>query len=102
MTQLVVGAVQIACIDNVKANLDKIETHVREAARRGAKLVVLQELFEGPYFCIDIDVLTTSGPSLLMAIPQWQGLAVWQKNWVWCCLYHSLKRIADVDLIRSQ
>ena len=55
MTQLVVGAVQIACIDNVKANLDKIEMHVREAARRGAKLVVLQELFEVPYFCIDID-----------------------------------------------
>ena len=55
MTQLVVGAVQIACMDNVKANLDKIEMHVREAARRGAKLVVLQELFEGSYFCIDID-----------------------------------------------
>ena len=40
----------------MKANLDKLEMHVREAARRGAKLVVLQELFEGPYFCIDIDV----------------------------------------------
>ena len=55
MSQLVVGAVQIACGDDVTANLDKIELHVREAARRGAKLVVLQELFEGPYFCIDID-----------------------------------------------
>lgn len=55
MKQLVVSAVQISCIDNVNANLDKIEIHVREAARRGAKLVVLQELFEGPYFCIDID-----------------------------------------------
>jgi N-carbamoylputrescine amidase len=52
---LIVGAVQIACSDDVKANLDKLEKHVREAARRGAKLVVLQELFEGPYFCIDID-----------------------------------------------
>ena len=55
MTQLIVGAVQIACSDETKANLDKLEMHVREAARRGAKLVVLQELFEGPYFCIDID-----------------------------------------------
>lgn len=55
MTNLIVGAVQIACNDNENANLDKIELHVREAARRGAKLVVLQELFEGPYFCIDID-----------------------------------------------
>jgi N-carbamoylputrescine amidase len=55
MSQLVVGAVQIKCSDDVGENLDKIETHVREAARRGARLVVLQELFEGPYFCIDID-----------------------------------------------
>lgn len=55
MGHLIVGAVQIACSENMKANLDKLETHVREAARRGAKLVVLQELFEGPYFCIDID-----------------------------------------------
>ncbi len=55
MGHLIVGAVQIACGENTKANLDKLEMHVREAARRGAKLVVLQELFEGPYFCIDID-----------------------------------------------
>jgi N-carbamoylputrescine amidase len=55
MSQLVVAAVQIACSDDVDTNLGKIETHVREAARRGAQLVVLQELFEGPYFCIDID-----------------------------------------------
>ena len=55
MSQLIVGAVQIACTDDVKANLNKIEMHTREAARRGAKLVVLQELFEGPYFCIDKD-----------------------------------------------
>ena len=55
MADLIVAAVQIACGDDMKANLDKLEMHVREAARRGAKLVVLQELFEGPYFCIDID-----------------------------------------------
>jgi N-carbamoylputrescine amidase len=55
LAHLVVGAVQIACGDDANANLDKLELHVREAARRGAKLVVLQELFEGPYFCIDID-----------------------------------------------
>lgn len=55
MSHLVVGAVQIACSEDENENLDKIEIHVREAARRGAKLVVLQELFEGPYFCVDID-----------------------------------------------
>lgn len=53
MGELIVAAVQIACDRDVTANLDKLEMHVREAARRGARLVVLQELFEGPYFCID-------------------------------------------------
>ena len=55
MAELIVAAVQIACTDVVSENIAKIEKQVREAARRGAKLIVLQELFEGPYFCIDID-----------------------------------------------
>ncbi|MEN9895454.1 MAG: N-carbamoylputrescine amidase, partial [Pseudomonadota bacterium] len=54
MTHLIVAAVQIACSDSVEDNLDTLETHIREAARRGAKLVVLQELFEGCYFCKDV------------------------------------------------
>lgn len=56
MGEVIVGAVQIACGHDVAANLDRLEMHVREAARRGAQLVVLQELFERPYFCIDVDV----------------------------------------------
>ena len=55
MKSLVAASVQIACSDDLNANLDKIEMHVRHAAARGAKLVVLQELFEGPYFCVDVD-----------------------------------------------
>jgi len=33
------------------ANLDAIEAGLREAARAGAELVLLQELHNGPYFC---------------------------------------------------
>ncbi|MFP5374795.1 MAG: carbon-nitrogen hydrolase [Gammaproteobacteria bacterium] len=36
---------------NAAANLDRIADRVAEAARRGAKLVLLQELHNGPYFC---------------------------------------------------
>jgi N-carbamoylputrescine amidase len=36
---------------SAEANLDAIETGVREAAAAGAKLVLLQELHNGPYFC---------------------------------------------------
>jgi N-carbamoylputrescine amidase len=32
-------------------NIARVEAHVREAARRGAQIVVPPELFEGPYFC---------------------------------------------------
>lgn len=55
MRQLIAAAVQISCTDEVESNLDKLENRVREAARRGAGLVVLQELFEGVYFCMDED-----------------------------------------------
>ncbi|TPM37923.1 N-carbamoylputrescine amidase [Mesorhizobium sp. B2-3-4] len=55
MRQLIAAAVQISCTDDVEANIEKLELHVREAARRGAQLVVLQELFEGLYFCVDED-----------------------------------------------
>jgi N-carbamoylputrescine amidase len=34
-----------------EANLDAIEAGLREAARAGAQLVLLQELHNGPYFC---------------------------------------------------
>jgi N-carbamoylputrescine amidase len=36
---------------SVPANLDAIEAGLREAARGGAQLVLLQELHNGPYFC---------------------------------------------------
>ena len=36
---------------DAEANLAVIETRVAEAARRGAKLVLLQELHNGAYFC---------------------------------------------------
>jgi N-carbamoylputrescine amidase len=55
MTPLIVAAVQLALADDLDENLDKIETRVREVARRGAQLVVLQELIDGCYFCKDID-----------------------------------------------
>lgn len=36
---------------SVAANLDAIEAGLREAAQAGARLVLLQELHNGPYFC---------------------------------------------------
>jgi len=53
MPTLTVAATQMACSDDHAANLDRAESLVREAAGRGAGLILLQELFETPYFCKD-------------------------------------------------
>jgi N-carbamoylputrescine amidase len=46
-----VAAAQFACGPDRSANLARAEAAVREAAARGARIVLLQELFETPYFC---------------------------------------------------
>jgi len=48
---LIVGLVQQSCSSDRAANLAKSRAAIREAAARGAELVVLQELHTGLYFC---------------------------------------------------
>lgn len=48
-----VAATQMACSWDRAANLTRAEEMVREAAAQGAQVVLLQELFETPYFCVD-------------------------------------------------
>jgi len=53
---LPLGLVQQRCTTDREENLRRSEDGIREAARRGARLVVLQELHAGPYFCQVEDV----------------------------------------------
>jgi N-carbamoylputrescine amidase len=50
-----VAATQIACGWELASNLDRAERLVREAHGRGARIILLQELFATPYFCIEQD-----------------------------------------------
>lgn len=50
---LTVAAIQMAMTHDATHNLAVAETLVREAAARGAQVVLLPELFDGPYFCKD-------------------------------------------------
>ena len=50
-----VGAVQFAMGWDQDANIAKAERLVREAAGRGAQIILIPELFEAPYFCIEQD-----------------------------------------------
>jgi N-carbamoylputrescine amidase len=51
MRKVKVAATQMSCSWNKEENLAKAEAMVREAAKQGANVVLLQELFEMPYFC---------------------------------------------------
>ena len=51
--KVTVAATQMACSWDVPGNVDRAEQLVREAAGQGAQLILLQELFETPYFCIE-------------------------------------------------
>lgn len=51
MNRLTVGLVQHACSADRAANLATSDAGIRNAAARGAQLVVLQELHTGLYFC---------------------------------------------------
>ena len=52
MSRLVtVAATQMACSWDRAANIAKAEHLVRQAAAQGAQIILIQELFETPYFC---------------------------------------------------
>ncbi|SMY07526.1 N-carbamoylputrescine amidase [Flavimaricola marinus] len=55
MSTLTLAVTQLACTWDSAANIDTATRLVREAAGQGAQLVLLQELFETPYFCSEID-----------------------------------------------
>jgi N-carbamoylputrescine amidase len=45
------GLVQMSCAPDPAVNMAKAMKEVREAARRGAQIICLQELFRSQYFC---------------------------------------------------
>jgi N-carbamoylputrescine amidase len=50
-TPITVAALQTALADDVAANVALVSEMIREAAGRGAQIVLPPELFEGHYFC---------------------------------------------------
>jgi N-carbamoylputrescine amidase len=53
MRHVTVAATQFACNWDLPANADRAEALVRQAARQGAQVILVQELFAAPYFCIE-------------------------------------------------
>ena len=51
MTDITVAALQLAFGPDLETNLANVARLVRDAARRGAQVILPPELFEGEYFC---------------------------------------------------
>ena len=51
MRQVTVAAIQMQMTENLEENIKKADKMVREAAAKGANIILLPELFERPYFC---------------------------------------------------
>ena len=53
MNEITVAATQMTCSNDIRENVDKAESLIREAASKGAQIILIQELFETQYFCMD-------------------------------------------------
>ena len=53
MRNVTLAATQMACGSDRAANLERAERLIRRAASQGANIILIQELFETPYFCQD-------------------------------------------------
>ncbi|KAF2516259.1 carbon-nitrogen hydrolase [Flavobacterium salilacus subsp. salilacus] len=66
MAKVKIGLVQMSCVKNKQENLEKAIKEIRNAAKQGAQIVCLQELFTSLYFC---DVEDYDNFKLAEAIP---------------------------------
>jgi N-carbamoylputrescine amidase len=48
---ITIAAIQMSCSWDAKQTMEKADRLVREAAKQGANIILLPELFETPYFC---------------------------------------------------
>lgn len=51
--EVTIAATQMACTWDLEDNVKRAEQLVHQSADAGAQVILLQELFESPYFCID-------------------------------------------------
>ncbi|MFM7460447.1 MAG: N-carbamoylputrescine amidase [Burkholderiales bacterium] len=72
MRNVTVAATQMACDWNVEGNIARADRLVRDAATKGAQIILLQELFERCYFCqkqvptyLEFATLVADNPAVL-------------------------------------
>ena len=53
--KITVAATQMTCSWEIEENITKAKKIINDAANKGANIILLQELFQTPYFCIEYD-----------------------------------------------
>ena len=53
MRKVTVAATQMACSWDIPANIERASQLIASGAEAGANIILIQELFETPYFCIE-------------------------------------------------
>ena len=53
--KVTVAATQMTCSWEIEENITKAKKIINDAANKGANIILLQELFQTPYFCIEYD-----------------------------------------------
>ena len=103
MTRLIkVAATQMPCEWDLKANVDLAEQLIRQAVSEGANVVLIQELFETPYFCIEQDSKHLQLASRLEDNNTIQRFSNWPENCRWYCRSAGLNVRVRYFLIRWQ
>jgi N-carbamoylputrescine amidase len=102
-----IGLVQMRCGLDPKENLDKAAERITQAAKEGAQIVCLQELFRSQYFCQKEDAATFDlaepipGPSteVLCKVARDRGVVVIASLFERRAagLYHNTAAILDAD-----
>jgi N-carbamoylputrescine amidase len=85
MTKITVAALQLAFSDDIEANIANVSRLVREAAAKGAQVILPPELFEGEYFCRveDEGLFANARPTAEhRAVQAMQALAADLKVWI--------------------
>ena len=106
-TKFTIGLVQMRCGLDPRENLDKAAAKVVEAAKQGAQVVCLQELFRSQYFCQKEDAALFDlaepipGPSteVLAKVARSEGVVVIASLFEKRArgLYHNTAAILDAD-----
>jgi N-carbamoylputrescine amidase len=85
MTQISVAALQLAFSDDTQDNIARVSDFVRQAAAKGAQVILPPELFESEYFCRveDEGLFATAKPTAEHpAVLAMQSLAADLKVWI--------------------